>query len=734
MSEATMPVGKAEVAAALSGGIFAASLERGAPIAVLAGEPLRLVFATPAAFNLFDVESAAALEAMLIRSESPGARRLRGLAARSVEQPRLEQLRFFARGAPLTVGLVAGRLHSPQGEVWLVVASPIPSPTAEIPIVAPPTPDLLPIPVPFEVAPLDGPVRFLWGSDAEGRVSAAGPELEVRLGPNAPRIGERLADLSVRTGIGLGWTQAVEGRRTFSGLRMEWPEPVGARARVVKISGAPIIKGADNFLGFQGFGVFTGEGIEAAQPKDASESPRAAELPPSEPVLVPVGRMAETTARPGAEIFVLRPPHPPANIVPIRPGALNAVASGQDAANPANPQASVELTSQERDAFREIARALGVRRRNEKAEDKADLTAEASAEAPAPQDADAFDLAALVDALPIGALVIRDDQPLFANRPWLEFAGFQSLDEFREADGLKSMFRGRAPASLIAGGEDTPVIAAGGDVGTSTAGITSADIDATSLSIAVPHPSWFAAQRTTFTADTVFPDALITRDCCAGIRFENSAGSCYWRQSPLMSLMVRLAAAKPSQCLVRPVCSALQMSAGGVSSVEAARAEGLIIRFFREAFSHPDVASGRTHMRAAFYEVYNESVRDLLSGKNGLKPRWNRKLRSFVVDGLFVVGVDLLSDALEIVVEGLRNRATGGHDLNATLSRSHALLNIYFETAAGWLAERCWGRRLCRFSGRQGDLSQTSPDSSAWPRPERVVLHSLRPRGSTRRC
>ena len=83
--------------------------------------------------------------------------------------------------------------------------------------------------------------------------------------------------------------------------------------------------------------------VETAPP-DLAERSAASELQPSPP---------ERTAA----IYVLRHPAPAAssNIVPIRPGALDALA--RETA-PSFPAESVELSRSERDAFREIARAL----------------------------------------------------------------------------------------------------------------------------------------------------------------------------------------------------------------------------------------------------------------------------------------------------------------------------------------------------------------------------------------
>ena len=68
-------------------------------------------------------------------------------------------------------------------------------------------------------------------------------------------------------------------------------------------------------------------------------------------------RASADAAERSAEIYVLRHPAPAfsSNIVPIRPGALDALARETAQSFPAE---SVELSHSERDAFREIARAL----------------------------------------------------------------------------------------------------------------------------------------------------------------------------------------------------------------------------------------------------------------------------------------------------------------------------------------------------------------------------------------
>jgi PAS domain S-box-containing protein len=176
-----------------------------------------------------------------------------------------------------------------------------------------------------------------------------------------------------------------------------------------------------------------------------------------------------------AAIYVLRHPAPAisSNIVPIRPGALDALA--RETA-PSFPAESVELSRSERDAFREIARALVGRApvsREDPSDERtvADNRREVEARAEPPKDgqgdaagsrgADGDEVrrnaGAVLDRLPVGALVARDGQALYANRTLLELIGYRDFAEFQAANALSGMFRDRDPQALAA--EDVGAVA-----------------------------------------------------------------------------------------------------------------------------------------------------------------------------------------------------------------------------------------------------------------------------------
>jgi PAS domain S-box-containing protein len=460
-----------ETATLLAGSPFAERLARGAATIVAGGRPPRVLFANPAALTLFAAPDLAALEAQLFSASSPGARRLTGLAeAAAAGPPRVESLRFWLGRRPLPVALLCGRV----GDRLVLAAPPTPD---EIRAAAPAPP-----PEPQRAPP---PRRFLWRLDGEERFGAIEPALAAAFGDHAPQPGETLATFRARARFDRDGklADALAARRTFAALPMSWGE--GDGARVALMSGAPEFDRDRRFAGWRGFGLFADQAAPSepsAPPADAPAEPPPAEAAAEPPLAPPQDVAPPPPVRPtppaerSAEIVVLRPAAPPAaaNVVPIRPGAMPPPLPVADEPRRSGED-NVELSSHERDAFREIARALGARVPSRGEDDTAprdliDLAPPLAAE-PAPVAANATGAAdanaeALLNLLPIGAMVLRDGEPLYLNRTLLDLAGYHDLGEFRAADGLNRMFRGRDAQTLAesSDGGAMPLIAAGGEL------------------------------------------------------------------------------------------------------------------------------------------------------------------------------------------------------------------------------------------------------------------------------
>ena len=184
----------------------------------------------------------------------------------------------------------------------------------------------------------------------------------------------------------------------------------------------------------------------------------------------------------GKNVVQLRPPAPPAQ--PTRP-VLRAV---PPSARPqVSPDETVSLSSGERHAFREIARALGARVQDEAAPERGPAAPVAPPPmrdlvppAPSRRSAGTPDDAApdfeneslrrnarqLFDRLPVGIIVCRGEALIYVNRTQLDLLGFDSADAFFAAGGVNRMFRGRPPEALDPGvqGGTAPIIGADGEV------------------------------------------------------------------------------------------------------------------------------------------------------------------------------------------------------------------------------------------------------------------------------
>lgn len=156
-------------------------------------------------------------------------------------------------------------------------------------------------------------------------------------------------------------------------------------------------------------------------------------------------------------------PPAPGNVVPLRNGHLTAV-------RPVLEPSKTLLSSAERNAFREIAKALGariagedeteprlpaaaplrVRREDAEAAGRSQDggAQEGPAEAPAPpasaegrpRVANAH--AEILDRLPIAVLVNRDETALYANRTLLDLLDYADLDDLTSAGGVSRLIKG----------------------------------------------------------------------------------------------------------------------------------------------------------------------------------------------------------------------------------------------------------------------------------------------------
>jgi PAS domain S-box-containing protein len=522
----------ADVADLLVRSSLARYAHAGAPLVVAAEDPPQIVFANQAAQAIFHAANLQQMNATAMNGTSPGARRLRQLAgAQTVGgAPRLELLRFFVDRLPLQLSLLCARVTDTHGKNYLIAAASGGAPTVNEPasvFVVAPSEAITPDEPDEKQRP---PHRFLWSVDADACFEEPVTALVEAVGDATPRAAESLEALKARTGLDESgkWAEALATRQTFASLRVAWPrhplQDLPTEAIVVVLSGAPIFDRERRFLGYRGFGIFNGEttllararvlvepnpeplappalnqpvSAEAARPTVDEEPQR-----PPPPPATDTGESQQASPERSAEIVPLRSPGPSypgsPNVVPIRPGAPRQPLGIEEGPRRAEDNESVELTTHERDAFREIARALGAKPTDretrieppsassetrppstqDQSRDLLDLgdtdpahrgrAATSDGQMRADDNADAQSVARnavrLIDLLPIGALIARGDETLYLNRTLLDLLGYQDSAQFRRQSGLARIFKGGRPEQIGEGRVLSLISAAGEEI------------------------------------------------------------------------------------------------------------------------------------------------------------------------------------------------------------------------------------------------------------------------------
>ncbi|WP_298967785.1 PAS domain-containing sensor histidine kinase [uncultured Methylobacterium sp.] len=291
----------------------------GRPILLLDHACGRLLHATPEARPLAAriadaegrIEPALALNRQLRAATPEGAR------------PRLDRLRLDASrlAPPLLCASVPVRLPDGGTGVAVAVIDPLPAVRSRRPL---PTPEPAPPAGADAVAPAApaqgrspperlagrGPVRFLWRSDADGRLTEATAPFGELIGRGALGQSWRrlLADAVIPSDGSLA--EAFERRRTFRAIPVSWRLDDAPFAVTVDLSGAPRLGEGRAFAGFGGFGVIHADRVVPAPPPVAA-APQRPSLRERAAAVIAFGRSEDATvASPAAA------PSPPPRPVP----------------------------------------------------------------------------------------------------------------------------------------------------------------------------------------------------------------------------------------------------------------------------------------------------------------------------------------------------------------------------------------------------------------------------------
>jgi PAS domain S-box-containing protein len=341
------------------------------------------------------------------------------------------------------------------------------------------------------------PYRFIWQMDADGRFTLGSNEFSEAIGPRTTTaMGRPWHEITAALGLdpeGL-IARKFASRETLNAIALAWPVDGSSERVAVELSGFAVFDDNRLFSGYRGFGVCRDVARleelvrmraaaavyqtppipptpHAEQPQQPAHTPPASTVTssPSAPPTSP----APSSSPPPVEKTSPAPERPTLTVVPP---SKNVVPFRSTAPSPG-------LTAVERKAFHEIARQLSSRLGIAGVESPPFTGAEPPAAPPSPPPADwtverapppptASEPAArpeepdILDRLPVGVLLYRHNQLIHANRAFLEWTGYVTLEALAAAGGIDRLFSepGFAPetgaktlAITKASGEQLPV-------------------------------------------------------------------------------------------------------------------------------------------------------------------------------------------------------------------------------------------------------------------------------------
>ncbi|WP_052954856.1 PAS domain-containing sensor histidine kinase [Microvirga vignae] len=449
----------------------------GAPVLVWDRSVERLLWTSPAAEGLGEAFTD---KTGRLVSDLRARERLKALAAGAAprERARLERLRLnpIRPWQPVPCACCLAVLESGEEVLVTALLGPVPqgfersSASSISKADNPPASEIFSPPSEEVPAPQNKPhgsIRFVWQTDAQARFTQVSPTL-------AKAVGTRAGDIVGRT-----WDELThrvvtdpEGEiagffargETWSGRTVFWSLEEQAKQVPVDWAGMPVFGAGRELIGFRGFGLLR---MDEMREREASELPAAdtdafltdAALPFAPPEEAQVEEEEDISAPPQedenwfadlrnkvAEALASTKPAE-------KPAETDVAARSEEADQKARPASTSSLSSAERNAFREIARALGARleERSSRAASAPDETAsqeegsdeiEASAEEAqaAPAVSDNGDR--ILDRLPVGILIHRGEHILFANRFLLDLTGYEDAKQVTADGGIMQLFRG----------------------------------------------------------------------------------------------------------------------------------------------------------------------------------------------------------------------------------------------------------------------------------------------------
>jgi PAS domain S-box-containing protein len=286
-------------------------------------------------------------------------------------------------------------------------------------------PPIVPNPVAMDSRPRRGSFRFVWQMDAGLCFTLGTAEFARLLGAQTASALDRpwqeiAAALKLDADGRLA--QALAARDTWSGIVIDWPVDGTSERLPIEMSALPVFDRDRQFGGFRGFGICRDmEKLERLQRQRAA-SPKPPEQPDTIGKVLPFPVPQPSTT-------------PPAETPKL-----------QQAPAPEEPPA---LSPGEHSAFQELARELSERLKKPQARGGDGVEEPFLAPIP-PEPAkiarndnaarEASEGRPILERLPVGVLVYRLNNLLYANRAFLDWTGYDTLEALTNAGGLDSLF------------------------------------------------------------------------------------------------------------------------------------------------------------------------------------------------------------------------------------------------------------------------------------------------------
>jgi PAS domain S-box-containing protein len=296
---------------------------------------------------------------------------------------------------------------------------------------------IAPNPAESEARPRRFPFRFVWQMDAATRFTLGADDFAKLIGPKTAAVLNRpWAEIAAVLKLDPQGhvASALASRATWSGIVVPWPVDDAEAPLPIEMSGLPVFDHDRQFAGYRGFGICRDvDRLAALEQRRAQVAPTVTDVKPQE--------LAN-------------------NVLPL----------------PADPTPA--LSPGEHSAFQELARELSDRLKKTSGKSEAapapdgaghepdETTLPVSAPPRAARNGDATrdtrERRPILDRLPVGILVYRLNTLLYANRAFLDWTGYPTLEALTEAGGLDSLFidsKTEPPASGAKNGGKTLTIA-----------------------------------------------------------------------------------------------------------------------------------------------------------------------------------------------------------------------------------------------------------------------------------